>query len=223
MGESVIQLPADGVGRKVRSRQRVVGANTVEEQYFILQDEKVISYQGCATTFITPGRAAVTQRLFALHNATAAPVLVRVNRLVVDVLITAIKAPTVVPPIIRMQRFTALPTGGTALAKSPRDSALTSNASVTAYGDASADGTVSASALTVTPISTLEQAYAPRMLTAAGVEPVDTLAFLFGEPDIILRPLEGLALSLDAATLTTGNPATDRWSAYCDWDEYTLP
>lgn len=44
MAEQVIVLPTDGanVGKKVRTRERVIGANTIQEHYFIPQRERVI-------------------------------------------------------------------------------------------------------------------------------------------------------------------------------------
>jgi len=39
----------------------------------------------------------------------------------------------------------------------------------------------------------------------------------------VLRALEGVVVSLEAATVTTGNPATDRWTVSIDWTEYTRP
>lgn len=202
------------------------------DQYVVPVRDRISSFFGRACTFKTPGRAATTQKILALHNATSSPVIVCVNRITVDLLSTAAagKAPTVVPPIVRIHRFTAVPTNGTALAKVALDTSQSSNASVTAWGDASADGTGSGTTLTVTiPASSmLAQKNAPRVLvvgTSASTfyEPIDTLAFFYGEPDITLRALEGVVVYLDAATVTTGNPATDIWTAEVDWEEYTRP
>ena len=237
MAEDFVQVAPDSTGAKIRTRQRVIGANTVEEQYVIVQDEKVVTYQGRMASFRTPGRAAVSQNLAAIHNATGSSVLVRVNRILIDLLSTAAggKSPTIITPTLRVKRFTALPTNGTSLTKTPRDSSLSSNASITCWGDASADGTGSATTLTITAGATLAQAFAPRIMFTTGTaaatsntpvmfyEPVDAVGFFTGEPDIILRPLEGLVVVADAAVVTTGNPATDFWSVVIDWDEYTLP
>ena len=54
-------------------------------------------------------------------------------------------------------------------------------------------------------------------------EPVDMAQMLVGEPDIILRPLEGVVVTAEAAVVTTGNPSSDLWSVVIDWDEFTLP
>lgn len=183
--------------------------------------KRIISFRGRATTFKTPGRATVSQKILSIHNATASAVMVDVNRIRVDMLSTVVKAVTVVTPIIRVVRYTTVQTNGTVLTKGAVDTSLTSNASVTVTGDASADGTLSATTLTLTPTQTLAQAYAPRILSAVGYEPMDTIVFFEGETDITLRPLEGLAVFLDNAVVTTGIPATDFYTASVDWTEYT--
>ncbi len=196
-------------------------------QYVIPREDRIVSFSGRTATFVTPGRAVAAQKVFALHNATGSTVLLSVDRLTIDLLTTVAKLATVLPPIVRVQRFTALPTGGTALAKTGMDTAGTSNASVTAWGDSSADnagaGTSSATTLTITAGAVIAQKYAPRMFTVAGYEPIDTAPFFHGEPDIILRALEGVVVFLDMATVTTGNPATDKWIVTCDWTEFTRP
>lgn len=213
-------------GVEARGYRRGTLSTDSWDQYVVPVRDRITSWAGRASTFKTPGRAAVGQKLLALHNATGSSVLVCINRARVDVLQTAVKAVTVVTPIIRAQRFTAVPTNGTALAKVPFDTSLTSSSSVTAWGDASADGTLSATTLTVTVTSgagVLAQTHGPRILTAVGYESIDTVDFFVGDPDVTLRPLEGLVLWLDQAVVTTGNPATDFWIASVDWEEYTRP
>jgi len=197
-------------------------------QYVAIKEDKIVSYHGRSTTFVTPGRAAIAQKIFAIHNATASTVLVSVDRITIDVLSTALKAATVLPPLIRMHRFTALPTGGTALAKATLDTAGATNAAVTLWGDSSADnngaGTSSATTLTVTALDPpLSQKYGPRFITLAGYEPIDTAPFFYGESDVTLRALEGMCVFLNMATVTTGNPATDKWVVSADWTEFTRP
>lgn len=219
-----MQLPADSAGKKLRTRQRTIGANTVEEQYILAGSERVVSFTGRACTFRTPGRAGTTgQKILALHNAIGSGVLVNLNKIRLDLVCTVVKAVTVLPPTVRAHRFTALPTNGTAVAKVGIDTSQSSSASVTAWQDASADGTSSASALTVTiPASSmLAEEFAPRLITAAGYEMFDRTTFL-EDTDVTLRPLEGVALFLDY-TLATQNPTTDMWVASAEWEEYTLP
>ena len=179
------------------------------------------TFSGRAATFRTPGRAGTTgQKILSLHNATGSPRVVKVNSVNVDLVQTVVKAVTVLPPVIRIWKVTVLPTNGTALSKTAKDSALVTSASITALGDASADGTSSATALTATlPAGTiLAEEFAPRLITAAGYEMFDRTTF-FEEATITLRALEGLVVFLDY-TLATQNPITDMWVVSVDWDEF---
>jgi len=214
-------------GVEARGYRRGAASTDGWDQYVIPVEDKIISYRGRVCTFVTPGRAAVSQKIFAIHNATGSTVLVDVNRIMVDLLSTVAKAVTVLQPIVRLHRFTVVPTNGTAQTKGTLDTAFTSSASVTVWGDSSADnagaGTSSATTLTVTTGTAIDQVYAPRVISAAGYEMVDTVSFMLGDPDIVLRALEGVVVFLDMAVVTTGNPATDRWLVTCDWTEYTRP
>lgn len=190
-----------------------------------------VTYKGRVSTFRTPGRAGTTgQKIFAIHNATGSKTLVDVEKITVDCLQAAAagQAPTVLPAVVRAWKFTAVPTNGTNLTKVPEDSGLSSNSSVTVWGDASADGTGSATTLTVTlPAGTIiTQEYAPRMLvvgTSASTlyEPFDRTTFFEDEAvAITLRPLEGLAIFLDY-TAATANPTTNHWLVSARWTEWT--
>lgn len=212
-------------GVEVRGFRRGALSTDSWDQYVIPVRDRMTSFQGRGNSFVTPGRAAASQKVLALHNATSSPVFVQVNRITVDVSSTVIKAVTVVPPLIRVHRFTAIPTNGTLLAKVPRDTALSSSSSVTLWGDASADGTGSGTTLTITiPASNIiAQHRAPRLLTGATLDPADPIRFFDSEPDITLRALEGVCVFLDQATATTGNPSTDAWVITIDWEEFTRP
>jgi hypothetical protein len=180
--------------------------------------EAAATFRGRASTFRTPGRAGTTgQKIFALHNATGSAKVVHLNQIAIDCVQLAVIAVTVVPPIIRAYRFTAVPTNGTALTKVAKDSTQSSNASVTAWSDASADGTNSTTALTVTLGSPLTAEFAPRLITAAGYEMFDRTELLTGF-DLVLRPLEGVCVMLDYST-TTANPTTTHWVVTADWYE----
>lgn len=212
---------AHSVGAKVA---RVVAVQRVQP----VDASKQVSYKGRAVTFRIPGRAGTTgQKLFALHNASASPTLVDVHKLSIDTVATVVKAVTVLPPVIRLYRFTAVPTNGTALTKNPEDTSLSSRTAVTLWNDASADGTSSATALTIAAITNgsqsglLTQEYAPRMITAAGYEMADRMTFFEGEDELItLRANEGIAVHLDYV-LATQNPITDMYVMTCRWYEYT--
>ena len=182
------------------------------------------AYSGHTGTFRIPGRAGTAgQKIFALHNATGSSVVVRVHKITVDLVQTVIKAVTVLPPVVRVSKFTAVPTNGTAASKVADDSGGTAtSASVTAWQDASADGTSSSTALTITlPAgNVVGEEFAPRLITAAGYEPLDRATFLGeSEEGITLRPLEGLVVFLDYV-LATQNPVTDMWLVGVRWEEY---
>src|SRR6476469_4578072 len=67
-------------------------------------------YMGRYTTFIVPGRALTAHNLAAIHNATGSTVAVDVTFVGVDLYQTVIKAVTVPPPVVRLSKFTAVPT-----------------------------------------------------------------------------------------------------------------
>ena len=177
------------------------------------------TFRGRAQTFRTLGLAGTGgQKLFALHNATGSTKVVTINQLTVDLYQTVVKAVTVAPPLIRVHRFTAVPTGGTALAKVSKDTALATNASITAWGDTASDGGLSTTlAVTIPASNMLAQVTAARLITAAGYEMFDRVDLL-ERADVVLRPLEGIVVFLDY-TLATQNPATDMWVVGCDWYE----
>jgi hypothetical protein len=185
--------------------------------------QRLVTYDGRAATFRIPGRAGTTgQKIMSIFNATGSSVLVDVERITIDTAFTVIKAVTVLPLSIRLYRTTVLPTNGSAITKVPQDTSQTSSSSVTLLGDASADGTSSATALTATPSGILRQVFAPRLITAAGYEMLDTFTFFDTDSSrMTLRALEGIVVVLDY-TLATQNPTTDMWVVDIKWSEYTL-
>lgn len=177
-------------------------------------------YIGRVCTFRIPGRAGTAgQKIFSIHNATGSTVTVRVRKMFIDIYQTVIKAVTVAPPVIRAWKVTVLPTNGTALTKVQIGGSGATSSSVTVLGDASSDGTGSATALTATlPAGAIiSQEFAPRLITAAGYEMADRIEFFIGST-IKLAALEGVVVFLDY-TLATQNPATDMWIVGCEWDE----
>lgn len=195
--------------------------DTFHHDLVIPTDRRIVTYKGNVGTFRTPGRAGTTgQNLFAIHNATGSTVLVDVSSLNVSLYDTAAKV--VAPPLIRAWRFTAIPTNGTVLSKRGPDSGQTSNSSVTVWGDASADGTGSATTLTITRPANMfiSQTPASRALTLVGAEPIREVPMLQYSGVQKLRALEGVVIFLDY-TVATSNPVTDMWQVDCVWDEYT--
>lgn len=214
---------ASGAGvADVRTRERSVGGNTVAEQYVIPISERVPSYKGFAASFRAPGRAAVAQNLFAIFNASAS-VLVGVRRLSVQMDATAALA--TVAKAIKSSRITTVPTNGTSIAKGVFDSALTSDAGVTLFGDASADGTSSATTLTSTAGTFAWAQLVMRLHTAVGQVLMDDESLipqLCEDDPVILRQNQGILVSIVAASTAT-NPATDFHVVNCMWEEFTLP
>jgi hypothetical protein len=200
-------------GVEAKGYREGAAATDAWAQYVVPTTDRIVSFRGRAATFRTPGRAAVSHKILALHNATGSPMLVDVHKITVDVYFTAAKAVTVPPPIFRLSRFTALPTGGAALAQVAEDTTLTSDASVTTWQDASADGT-SATALTITiPAgNAITQEIGPRLITAAGYEVADRMEFLNDTGTITLRALQGVALEV-VSPAGTSEPITDMFIA----------
>lgn len=197
---------------------------------------KEVSYRGRVATFDTLGRAGTTgQKIAAIHNATGSPVLVDVEKVTVDLAIAAAagQAATVLPPKVRLWKFTAVPTNGTQLTKVPVDSTLASKTAVTVWGDASADATGSGVTLTVTlPAGGIaSEIFGPRLIligttgSTTQVPPVyegfDRHAFIEDETAVMtLRPLEGLCVFLDYV-VATNNAVTNHWFVGIQWVEYT--
>lgn len=181
------------------------------------------AYTGYCSTFRTPGRAGTAgQKIFAIHNATGSTIVAEVQDIVVALNQTVVKAVTVMPPVIRLYKVTVLPSSGTAGVKVARDSSATAtSASLTVWQDASADGTSSGTALAATlPATVIAAEFAPRMITAAGLEMQQRVNFLEDDlATVILRPLEGIVVMLDY-TLATQNPVTDMWTVSARWEEY---
>lgn len=209
---------ADNTAQNGTSTIATEDVNGAHYQKIIPSPEAHAAYRGKAATFRIPGLAGTAgQKLLSIWNGSASKI-VHVNQLSLDLYQTIIKAVTVAPPIIRVHRVTAAPTGGAALAKVPKDTALSSDAGVALLQGASADGTQVTLAATIAAGTLLSQEYAPRMITAAGYEPLDR-AFFLDDADLVLRPNEGIVLNLDYAAATQ-NPITDMWVAGIGWYEH---
>lgn len=219
MPDGFIQLPADSTGKRLKTWSD----GTDHYQQVITAEPKTLS-RGRVATFRTPGRAGTTgANLLAFWNGSAS----RACKILfggVDLVQTAVRAATVVPPVVRWYRMTAAPTNGTVLTKALEDTSGASDANITVRGDASADGTLSATALTATAVGgPITHEFAPRLL-AIGTspatnlyEPFDKCEF-FDRSPVVIRPSEGLLCRLDY-TVATANPATDFWIVNLIWNE----
>lgn len=116
MPESFIQLPPDSTGKKMRARERVIGANTVYEQGV---------FQTAPATFIALADAvsfAANKQKFALMNAADSGVVLTVQKL----FLINLQLGNVTGAMIRenVMRITSL-SGGTAITPQTMDSTNT--------------------------------------------------------------------------------------------------
>ncbi|MDQ3326852.1 MAG: hypothetical protein M3529_14390, partial [Actinomycetota bacterium] len=78
MPDSSVQITA-GTGTLIDT---VTAPNGDHRQVVIVGDRG--GYTGRAATFRTPGRAAVSHKILALHNATGSAVVVDVRKITID-------------------------------------------------------------------------------------------------------------------------------------------
>lgn len=182
-------------------------------------------YQGRCGTFLVKGRAAISQNLFAIHNATGSTVAVDVRKMTVDILRTAANAVMTDYVIIRLYKFTAVPTNGASVTKVAVDSGSgqSSSASVTLWQDSTADANTTqptALAVTLSGSTIVTQEITGRLFTAVGYEPNDRIDFLAGDLEVVtLRALEGLVVAVNGTTGSNSN--TTFYTVTCQWEEYT--
>lgn len=191
-------------------------------QIYLNPDNLRLVYRGRTGTFRSPGIAGTAgQKLLAIHNATGSSTTVRIKRIIIDMYATVVKAVTVAPPVVRVWRFTAVPTNGNALTKSKIGGGGATDSNVTVWQGASADGTSSGTALTISlPAGAIvDQAFPERIITAAGSAGIKS-PLIFEYPNgIDLPALTGISVFLDYATATF-NPITDMWVASIEWEEF---
>ena len=159
-----------------------------------------------ASCFRTLGTAATPQNLFTIENIDATK-LVTIRRLTVQMDATAVLIS--VMPQVKTSRATAVPTGGTVLAKAQFDTANASNANTIVRGGTASDGGA-ATAITATAGTTIWQQYTMRMHTVVGqVLGVDSniLPSLVDTQDLILRQKQALLVQVVAAA-GASNPGT---------------
>lgn len=222
MGESIVQLPPDSTGRKLRTRQRVIGANTIEEQYFIEASERVVTAEVLATSFRTLGAAATTHTVFGIENGAASGLIVGVRRLSIQV--DATVALTVVAPSVKTSRISGTIAGGTALSKVTMDSNDSSAALVRAVGATASDGG-GATAISTGVGTSFWTQLTMRHHTLVGQALMDDAAcipVLSDTTPVFIRPGQSLLVQIVAAAASS-NPATNHWILNAMWEEFTLP
>ena len=169
-----------------------------------------------ATTFRILGTAASPHHLMTIEN-THATMLVKVRRLLAQLDATAVL--TAVMPQVKTGRTTAIPTGGTALAKAVFDTNATSDGAVIVRGGNASDGGA-ATAITATMGDIMWQQYCMRMHTVVGqVLALDNslIPALCDTTPIILRQNQALLVSVIGTA--SSNPATNHWFVSVVWEE----
>ncbi len=218
MPDGFLQLPPDGLGKKLRSSDRGVAGH---DQYVIPTSARNVTNTGLVTTWRTPGAAALTHNLFAISNANGSAVLVAVRRLVVQMDHTAILAASM--PQVKTFRISAgVAGGGTALAKQRMDTTTPESASVICLGANTSDGGAATAITGTLDTGAMWQQYDSRMHTAVGqiLAMDNSLIPQLAESDpVILRPNQALVVQVVAA-VATSNPNTNHWFVQCVWDEF---
>lgn len=131
MTASYLQLPADGSGKKVRSRSRTVGSDTVHEQYVqVLTHERVLTTRyWFHSGALTVGASADTSNVGRVYveNDPDSTVLIAVTRIrFQSQLGSALATPTSPRFVIRYFTFTGNTPSGTAITGVKQDSSYSS-------------------------------------------------------------------------------------------------
>lgn len=142
MPESFIQLPVDSTGKKMRTRQRTISAQTVEEQFIALGAEPTYMFWTPGTTTAGAGsNASAGNKLhFALMNNTGSGQVLRVRKLFLAN--ATLAAAAGIGLAFDVKRISTL-SGGTALTANPADTTDGALANYTAsYGGTATEGIV---------------------------------------------------------------------------------
>ena len=170
-----------------------------------------------AASFRTLGAAATPQNLFTIENIDATK-LIYIRRLTVQLDATAVLVS--VMPQVKVSRATAVPTGGTVLAKAKFDTGNASNANSIVRGGNASDGGV-ATAITATAGTSIWQQYCMRMHTVVGqvlAQDNNVLPLLVETENLILRQNQALLVQV-VASAGASNPATNHWFCNVVWEE----
>lgn len=234
MPDSYVQVAPDSTGKKLRTRQRTVGANTVEEQYVISsQSDAVPINRVWLSTLKVPTRVVAvgaTQPMFSIWNGiTAGGNSVSIRRLSVEIDSIGVYATT--SPTLRLYRTTAAATGGTVITPVPQYSPdVTFSTSVSIRADHQADNASATTALAQTGLGTqpMWSQTVPKQVTAAGFATISEYnlmpndANLMAVDPLILRPSEGMHIQFfNGGTATTATSFSFMFKAVLA--EFTYP
>lgn len=215
MPEAVIQLPADGTGKNVRTRSRTVSATTVHEQYFIPQRQRVLSgvylAQTGAHVIAATADTAPAGRWF-LFNPVGSTVLVALRRVSYCSQLGSALAATS-SPRLTLRLFTATGTAsGASITPGKQDStAPTATAKLRSAN----------TGLTITSGADIYSFLPTASATAVGYAPPGAIEYEPQEDGMpVLRAGEGIYLTqADAGTASD----TRRYLTNIAWEEFTLP
>jgi hypothetical protein len=184
------------------------------------------TYTASVATFRTPGRASanLTQGIMSISNKYTSNSFVYIRRLIVQVDCTAVYT-AVMPQVVTSKCIMGTPPGGTVLTPVKFDTSANPEATIEVRGDASADGTNSATSLFAGTqmFPAVYQQFTMRMHTAVGqmIGAIDNpiLPNLIMDNNIYtLYPGETLVVQVVAAA-TAGNPTTNHWWVEAIWEE----
>lgn len=232
-----MQLAPESTGGKIRTRERTINANTVDEQYVLLGKPQVVTSRVWVSTYRVRTRAVavsgtVSQWLFTVWNGGANQVSVR--RLSVEADSAALR-PSANCHFRTYRLGTTAPANGnlvTPVQQDTADAALSAAVVVRADSTLNADTGTMPTALTATPLPTTPAWHQvmPKLATSANYVQSPALSLipndsrLNAEDPFIMRPSEGVGVRLEGAA---GGVA---WAAD-DWTfqfkavlgEFTIP
>lgn len=201
----------------LRARSRTVGANTVYEQYVIMQPEAVVTSRVWASSLRIPNRASASQPLFTVWNGGTTN-LVSVRRLSIEI-DPVLAVASGASPVIRMYRMStqAATPGGTVITpvrQYTTDAAF--NSAISVRADHQADTVSATTALAAGTLDTnvMWTQTVPRASTLAGffvptefnMLPND--GTLLSQDPLVIRPSEGFCLRLEAGAALTASTWT---------------
>jgi hypothetical protein len=221
-----VQVGPDSTGAKLRTRERTIGANTVEEPYAILlASERVVTSRAWYSSLRIPSQAATSTPLFTVYNTGTNPVTIRRLGMEVD----AVAAHAVASPYVRLYRLAGTaPTGGTQISAVQQDTADTAIAAgVVVRAAHTTDGTYSAITITTGITGPMWVQTLPRFQTLAGFSQIPVMNLLPDDPSLmaedplILRTNQGLLCRFEAAAA----PVVNVWSLMFKTviGEFTVP
>lgn len=191
MGESYVQVAPDSTGKKLRTYQKVVDSQTVEEQYVILAGFPTYYFQ----TAVNAAVGSATNFHFDIFNASGSSVILKVRKLFLQ---QSFVAQTGVAATFNINRTSAVGTGGATLTAVKADTADPNlPAQVTARGNGTG-GNTSAGTLCTLGMSGEETDIGGR-----GSMFYNLLAEGNETKDVTLRAGEGLAVVKTAGVVTT--------------------